>query len=182
MEEVVLTILNKTEVLIVDTLEHEFRTSDDDSMLLMLRLAQFITCGLILGTNVPMIIFIMKQRSKTFLDWLVIFDCFLCLGNLQVVILLLHFSDNDVVLCICHVFSMFFTNLCNRLLTLGIVIYRVTLVLGNSFLFSSNQKKVLENCILHTILFTSLYLTGWAVYYREDYKHFLGEGINYKII
>ena len=130
-----------------------------------------------------MIMFIMKQESKTFLDWLIIFDCFLCLGNLQVVILAgYHSSDNDVVLCICHVFTMFFTNLCNRLLTLGIVIYRVTLVLGNSFLFSSNQKKVLENSILHTILFTSLYLTGWAVYYREDYKHFLGEGINYKII
>ena len=175
MDEVLLTILNKTEVLMVDTLEHEFLSSGDDSMLLMLRLAQFITCGLILGTNVPMIIFIMNQGSKTFLDWLIVFDCFLCLSNLPVVFFLLHFSNNDVEFCICFVFFSFFTNLCNRLLTLGIAIYRFTLVLGSSFLFSPNQKKGLENFVLLSILLTSLNLTGWAVYYREDYRHFLGE-------
>ena len=169
-----LTILNKTEFLMVDTLEHEFLSSGDHSMLLMLRLAQFVTCGLILGTNVPMIIFIMNQGSRTFLDWLIVFDCFLCLGNLHVVMLLLHFSHNDVAICICWVFFSFFSNLCNRLLTLGIVIYRFTLVLGNSFVFSCNKKKVLENTILLAILLTSLNLTGWAIYYRENNKQFLG--------
>ena len=73
------------------------------------------------------------------------------------------------------VFSVFFSNLCNRLLTLGIVIYRFTLVLGSSLVLSSNQKKVLENFILLAILLTSLNLTGWAVYYREDYRYFLGD-------
>ena len=164
----------------VDTLEHEFLSSGDDSMLLMLRLAQFVTCGLILGTNVPMIIFIMNQGSRTFLDWLIVFDCFLCLGNLHVVILLLYFPENDDGFCICHVFFSFFCNLCNRLLTLGIVIYRFTLVLGSPLVFSPNQKKVLENFILLAILLTSLNLTGWAVYYREDYKHFLGDAKNFK--
>ena len=76
MEEVLLTILNKTELLMVDTLEHEFSSSGNDSILL-LRLAQFITCGLILVTNVPMIMFIMKQGSKTFLDWFIVIDCLL---------------------------------------------------------------------------------------------------------
>ena len=170
-----LTILNKTELLIVDTLEHEFLSSGDDSMLLMVRLAQFITCGLILGTNVPMIIFTLNQGSKTFLDWLIVFDCFLCLSNLPVVIFLRHFSDNDVDFCICYVFFSFFTNLCNRLLTLSIAIYRFTLVLGSSFVFSTYQKKFFENIIMLSILLISLNLTGWAVYYREDYKFFLGE-------
>ena len=147
-------------------------------MLLLMRLAQLLTCGLILVTNVPMIIFTMNQKSKTFLDWLIVFDCFLCLSNLHVVILLLHFSDNDVGICICWVFFSFFSNLCNRLLTLGIVIYRFTLVLGNSFVFSSNQKKVLENIILLAILLTSLNLTGWAIYYRENNKQFLGGQMN----
>ena len=180
-----LTILNKTELLIVDTLEHEFLSSGDDSMLLMLRLAQFITCGLILGTNVPLIIFTMKQGSKTFLDWLIVFDCFLCLSNLHVVALglknnkrngslLIHYYDSDVHFCF-RVFFSFFCNLCNKLLTLGIVIYRFTLVLGSSFLFSPYQIKMLENLILLLILFTSLNLTGWAMYYREDYRHFLSK-------
>ena len=179
MKEVLLTIVNKTELLMVDTLEHEFLTSSSDDF--MTQCCKFITCGLILGTNVPMIIFIMNQGSKTFLDLLIVFDCFLCLGNLYAVILLLHLYDFWAGFCICHVFFMFFSNLCNRLLTLGIVISRFTLVLGSSFLLSSNQKKILEKIILLVILLTSLNLTGWAVYYREDYRHFLGEAKNYVI-
>ena len=179
MEEVELTILNKTEIIILDTLEHEFLSSGDDSMLLLMRLAQFITCGLILGTNLPLILFIVKQEFKTFLDWLIIFDCILCLFNLRSVILLLNYSNFNAVFCICHVFFSFFTNLCNRLLSLGIVIYRFTLVLGSSFVFSSHKKKVLENIVLLAILLSSLNLTGWAIYYREDYRYFLS--INLKI-
>ena len=180
-----MTILNKTELLMVDTLEHEFLSSGDDSMLLMLRLAQFITCGLILVTNVPLIMFIMKQGSKTFLDWLIVIDCLLCLSNLHVIALgprndkikwngiMEHYYGNSGF-CF-RVFFAFFCNLTNKLLTLGIVIYRLTLVLGSSFLFSAKHIKVFEYTILLTILLTSLNLTGWAVYYREDFRPFLGE-------
>ena len=174
MEDVILTILNQTEILIVETLEHEFQNFDDVSLFLLMRLAQFITCILILGTNVPIIIFIMNQGSKTFLDWLIIFDCCLCLSDLRVVILILNYSD-FVDFCICHVFLSFFTNLCNRLLSFGIVIYRLTLVLGSTLVFSSSQKKVLENIIILATLLISFNLTGWAIYYREDNRHFLGK-------
>ena len=40
-------------------------------MLFLMRLAQLLTCGLILMTNVPMIIFTMNQKTKTLLDWLI---------------------------------------------------------------------------------------------------------------
>ena len=79
VEEVSFTLLERSEKLIVDTLEHEFVDSGDDSMMFLIKLAQWLTCSLILGTNGPMINFIMKQVSKTFLDWLVLFDCWLCL-------------------------------------------------------------------------------------------------------
>ena len=157
----------------MDTLEHEFLSFGDHSMLM--RLAQFLTCGLILGTNLPLIIFTVNQKSKTFLDWLIIFDCILCLLNLRTVIRLPNYSDYDTAFCIFHVFFSYFTNLCNRLLSLGIVIYRFTLVLGSSFVFSSNQKRVLENIILSAILLSSLILTGLAIYYREDYYFFLSK-------
>ena len=185
MEEVELTVLNKSELLIVDTLEHEFHSSGDDSMLLLLRLAQFVTCGLILGTNVPMIIFIMKQKYKTFLDWMIVFDCFLCLSNLYPITLGLHYDRKGNRFTINHyndnhsfcfwVFFTFFFNLCNRLLTPGIVIYRFAFALGSSFFFSPYRKKVLKKIIILTIFFIPLTLTGWNVYYREHYKHFLGE-------
>ena len=159
----------------VDTLEHEFLSSGDDSMLLMLRLAQFVTCGLILGTNVPMIIFIMNQRSKTFLDWLIVLDCFLCLNNLEFVILLgTPSSDLWDGFCTFNVFFSFFTNLCNKLLTTGIAIYRFTLVTGSSFVWTSYQRKIFGKMIVLLILLLSFYLTGWAVYNREDYRKFLG--------
>ena len=170
-----LTIFNQTEILIFDTLEHEFLAwRGDGSLLILMRLAQIITCGLILGANVPIIIFIMNQGSKTFLDWLIIFDCSLCLSDLRIIILILNYSD-FVDFCIYHVFLTFYTSLCNRLLSLGIVIYRLILVLGSSYMFSSNQKKVLEKTILLAILLISLIMTGWAIYYREDNRHFLSK-------
>ena len=166
----------------MNTLEHEFLSSGDDSMLLLLRLAQFVACGLILATNVPMIVFIMKQGSKTFLDWMIVFDCFLCLSNLYPVTKFglnyerngetIHYYYDNHGFCF-WVFFIFFCNLCNRLLTLGIVIYRFALVLGSSFWFPSHRKKVLEKIIIFTIFFIPLTLTGWNVYYREHYKHFL---------
>ena len=79
VKEVSFTLLERSEKLIVDTLEHEFVDSGDDSMMFLIKLAQWLTCFLILGTNGTMINFIMKQVSKTFLDWLVLFDCWLCL-------------------------------------------------------------------------------------------------------
>ncbi len=111
----------------VNTLDHEFPTINDDSLLLLMRLARIITCGLILGANVPIIIFIINQGSKTFLDWLIVFDSFLCLSNLRNnVILLVNTLQNyhdSIDICTCHVFLSFFT----RLLSLGIGIYRFIL-------------------------------------------------------
>ena len=179
MEEVVLALGKKTELVMVDTLEHEFQSSGGYSMLLMLRLAQFITCGLIVGTNVPMIMFILNQRSKTFLDWLIVFDCVLCLNNLFVVMLYIRSSDFEAEFCIFRVFSTFFTNLCNRLLTVGIAMYRVTLVHGSSLVRTSYQRKKFEQTIVLFILLFTFYLTGWAIFYREDYRSFLGISVEY---
>ena len=176
MEEVSITLLDRTVKLTVDTLEHEFVSSGDDSMMFLIKLSQWLTCSLILMTNGPMIYFIMKQVSKTFLDWLVVFDCCLCLSNIITLILLTDNSGHDeLVLCYYYVFFSFLANLCNKLLTVGIVIYRCTLVLGSSIVRTSYQRKVFENLILLVIFLTSFYLTGWAIYYREDYRHFLGK-------
>ena len=176
MVEVTFTLLSKTEILLVDTVEHEFLSSGDKPMLLFsLRLAQILTCALVLVTNVPMIYFILNQRCKTFLDWSIVFDCFLCLGNLHTLSILIRLSDDDIGFCEYHISFMFFFNLCNRLLTMGIVIYRLILVLGGSIVFTPYQKKVLEIFIPLSILLISLNLTGLALYYREDYRHFLGK-------
>ena len=61
--KILVNLLGRTEVLVVDTVEHEFLRSGDDSVMFLMKMAQWMTCVLILATNVPLIIFIMKVRT-----------------------------------------------------------------------------------------------------------------------
>ena len=200
--EIFFNLLGRTEVLVVDTVEHEFRRSGDDSVMFMMKMAQWMTCVLILATNVPLIIFIMKvsriqfqlkiksrtslimqQKSMTFLDRLVVLDCGLCISNVYI---LIHFGDISGVVdlgsCAFYVFMFFQVNLINKLLTLGIVIYRFALVLCSSVVRTPYQRKSIENCILMFIFWTSFILTSWAFYYREDSRQYLGKGYTHSFI
>ena len=119
----------------------------------------------------------MQQVSMTFLDRLVVLDCGLCLSN---IIVLIHFHDISGVVdlgpsCIFYVFMFFQVNLINKLLTLGIVIYRFALVRCSSMVRTPHQRKFLENCILMFIFLTSFNLTSWALYYRMEYRQYLGK-------
>ena len=174
MMDTIFEMLNKSEILIVDTVEHHFRSVPNEPMMNdpMMRLANVLTCGLIVGTNIPLIIFILKQGSKTFLDRLVILDCFLCMSN--ALLLFIRLFDFWGSICGCHIFFSFFIQLSNKLLTLGIALYRFILVLGSSLVWTQYQRKIFEKLILLAILLISVQLTGWAVYYREDYRYFLG--------
>ena len=160
----------------VDTVEHEFTSIGDESILPWMRVAIFVTFCLILGTNVPLIVFIMNQGSKTFLDRLVVFDCFLCMSN--ALLLFIRLFDFWGSICGCHIFFSFYIQLSNKLLTLGIALYRFILVLGSSLVWTQYQRKSFEKLILLTILLISVQLTGWAVYYREDYRYFLGNPLS----
>ena len=118
----------------------------------------------------------MQQKSMTFLDRLVVLDCGLCLSNIYI---LIHFDEISGVVdlgpCAFYVFMFFQVNLINKLLTLGIVIYRFALVLCSSEVRTPYQRKSIENCILMFIFWTSFILTSWAFYYREDSRQYLGK-------
>ena len=121
-----------------------------------------------------------QQISKTFLDKLVVLDCGLCLIN---IIVLIPFNDitgvDDLGSCEFFVFLLFKVNLINKMLTLGIVIYRFILVICSSLVRTQQQRESLENCILMFIFLTSFNLTSWAFYYREDYRQYLGMKDNF---
>ena len=176
--DVIFFNLNETETLIVDTVEHELLSKGNDQILPWI--ASLVTLGMILGTNVPLIAFILNQASKSFLDWLMVFDCFLGMSNTLIllkILLISSFGSYDNFwgnICGCNVFFSFFTNICNRLVTIGIATYRFTLVHLSSRLWTPNQRKMFEKTILQLILISSVYLTGLAVYYREDSRAFLG--------
>ena len=174
METLFITLFNTTEILMVDTVEHQLELiswgSEGDSKLILKRLFLSLTCCLILATNIPVITFILNQQSKTFLDWLILFDCILCMCDL-ISIVGLNF-DYLNSFCYFHVFFGYFTTLNNRLLTAGIAIYRFTLVVGSSLVWTKYQRRVFERLIFSSILVFTIHITGLALYYRESYKLF----------
>ena len=117
------------------------------------------------------------------------FESCLCLGNCLALGLMAH-NLNSVEVCHFKHFFIFFINLCNRLVTVGIVIYRYILpFLDNynkscylryvfvmkSFLVGTPQKRRLFcSLIIFSILSISLALSLFAVYYEEKNLHFLG--------
>ena len=134
------------------------------------RTVQCVSILLILTTNGSLIFFIMKQLTRTFLDWMVVFDSVLCIINAQT-IATIGFKFHSF--CYLNIFVAYFVNIANRLLSLGIVLYRCVLVLVVGRVQTSQRRRLLSASILGSILSLSLALTAAAVYYKEAFKRFL---------
>ena len=61
----------------------------------------------------------------------------------------------------------YFTNISNRLLTCGIVIYRYVLVLQSSWVQSPYHRRAFENLIFISILVAAVTLTVWSVVLQD---------------
>ena len=116
---------DKVENVVFDDIEHLFvdHSADDDldaNIYLSISLIVYI---LIITTNGNLLYFFINQPNKTFLDWMMVCDTLLCIsnifgiGNIYKVL-------QSVEFCYFIPFFIYFTNICNRLLTVGIVIYR----------------------------------------------------------
>ena len=77
-------------------------------------------------TNGYLLHFIINQPNKTFLDWMMACDTLLCITNIFGIgkIFTSLIEVQNVELCYFIPYFVFFNNICNRLLTVGIVIYR----------------------------------------------------------
>ena len=69
-------------ILTVETIEHKF--PKDPPLYLYILVGLF--CFLILTTNGYLLFFVFKQSSRSFLDWLMVLDSILCLGNCMTLI------------------------------------------------------------------------------------------------
>ena len=142
---------------------------------------------LILITNGYLLYFIFNQTSRTFLDWLVGLDSFLCLGNVMTLIGMVKrvVVRNISLFCIfllegliiplgsapLTIFVMshvaYFINICNRLLSCGIVLYRYVFVLRPFLVQSPGQRWSFSTLILSSILTISLALTLWSIRFKD---------------
>ena len=78
-------------------------------------------------------------------------------------------------MCIIQCYNGFFANLCNRLLTIGILLYRYLFVLRSSFVQTGARRRMLSSLIFIWIMATSIIMT-FGAYYYEDYNYqYLGE-------
>ena len=64
---------------------------------------------------------------------------------------------------------------CGRLLTVCIVIYRYVLVLHPSLVETAAQKRVFQCLILATIFLLPVLVSSYGVYYRNYYYNYLGQ-------
>ena len=171
MTNISFSVTNLMKNLIIDQIEHVVH--HDDKNLLntqIFRVCQLICMLLILTTNGYLLKFIMKQPTKTFLDWLMIFDTILCISNIITIIWI-----GQRIFCYFIVNFAFFINISNRLLTAGIVIYRYVFVMKSHWVQTTVQRRALEIFIVASILVPSSLLTGLAVYYKDYYLQYLSK-------
>ena len=129
---------------------------------------------LITATNVYVLL---KQATKTFIDWLIITDCVLCILNIVSMTLMsaLKFVMlEDVQVCYL-MFGNTYLTYCNKLLTLGIVICRYVFVLHSSRVETERQRKTFIVFILTLIFFVPFVMTCAAVLYRDNAYLFLSK-------
>ena len=91
--------------------------------------AALVTFILIITTNGSLLQFIIKQPTKTFLDWMIVLDIILCFGNIIGVFRLVIGNIEIIKWCNFLPFFLYFNSMSNKLLSIGIVVYRYNFLL-----------------------------------------------------
>lgn len=135
---------------------------------------------LITATNGPLVYVLLKQATKTFIDWLIITDCVLCILNIVMMTLMYALKivmQKDVQVCYIMFINIYLTY-CKKLLTLGIVICRYVFILHSSLVETKRQRKTFVAFILTLIFFVPFVTTCVAVLYRDNAYLFLNKIIS----
>ena len=91
--------------------------------------------------NLPILWIIWKENSRTFINQLIGIDCLLCLGMIPVV---LNHSSVFKLPCSFITLYAFFASLLNRLLPVGIIIFRFIYVCRSSWVHTAHQRKICQ--------------------------------------
>ena len=176
INEINLIIDNSSQILNITEIEHYIDGQSQNSKDLTFKIFQVISVLIISSTNGYLLYFISSQPSKTFLDWMMFIDSILSISNVIIIggIGLRRF-------CFFLPFFGYFINVCNRLLTVGIVIYRYIFVVKSSMVWTSQQRRAFSTLIFGSILISTVVSTGWASYYRYFFLQYLGKFDLHKI-
>ena len=130
-----------------------------------------VVSGLIIVlVNWPIIWIIWKERILTWINCLIGLDCFLCLGMIPIIL-----SITNVIDLPCGFITSyaFFASLLNRLLPVGIVIYRYVYACHSSLVLSASQRKAFNFALSTSIIVLTILLTFGSWMYKDQYLYYL---------
>ena len=162
--------INKT--LRFEKIERYLDNDEWDS--LPLQLTAFFVSLLVILLNGSMVKFILKQKRKTFLDWVIVIDLCLCLGYIIVLAMLASNACYNEVVCLIKIGLGFFISVLNRILTVLVVVYRTVYVLKPHIVNTLTKRKFFDNTLLGFSIFLSVGSTIGMVIFREKYISFKG--------
>ena len=163
--------------ILINYIEHKFSYSYNFHV----QILSWISLILIYVSNGCLIDFILRQRKvKSALDWMILMDAILCIFNSIGIIRIGIFGSgsthhDNILLCVCFNFSVYFINISNRLLTIGIVLYRYVFVLKHTIVEGQAQRQIFVQTLFSVIFLISIVLAGYAVYYKDLYKYHLNK-------
>ena len=124
----------------------------------------------ILLSNVPILWMIWKEQNLTWINQVIGVDCLLCLCMIPII---LDTAGVYPLPCSFITSYAFFASLLNRLLPVGIVIYRYIYVCKSSWVPDADKRSNLEVALSTSILAITLGLTFGSWVYQDKYIHFL---------
>ena len=131
-----------------------------------------ITVGCIVIIN-SLLLNYLKRSNSTLINNLIICDCVVNLANIPRILKLLNGVPYPNITCLpMHMFTNFITYV-NRLLPIGIVLYRYVYVCRHSWVLTSFGKRILDSVIVGLILGCSLFLVVITSVYKENYRTYL---------
>ena len=167
-----ITVGNKTETLKFKVIEHYLGRSDWDSA--TLQVAACFVSVLVFSLNGSIVKFILLQKRKTFLDWIIVIDLCLCLWYIPVLALLVSDASNNEIICLIKIGISFFISILNRVLTILVVIYRTIFILTPHLVDTLTKRKYVSTFLLGFSICICIGLTVGMGIYREKYLSFKG--------
>ena len=157
---------------VLTSLDKEKLTTLTDSNLQIFLLVTIILIYIINGV---LINFIMKQSKRSEMDSMMLMHSILCILNTFFIIRTsFSFTENTEV-CLCFTLLGYWVNSSNRLLDMGIVIYRYVLVVKHIVVHGPYQRKLLSQKIFFTIFWSSAIFTGYAAYFKDTSEQYLSK-------
>ena len=135
----------------------------EESNSFLSKLFAFVSIIVILIINIPLLTIIHKQ-SLTFINMLIAADYFLCDGKGIVLFNIIIGPFNNPVFCLVSLTYSYLINLLNRLLSIGILVYRYVFVFRSSWVETKQQRKIFSIILCGAICSTAFIATSVCVF------------------